>query len=100
MIQVWKTGEFTGDIESQILEENRKVMKSVNNVASAIEKKVDKSNIFNNSVMSTFNQHYQIKLPPYFLDSLAYLNKIVKEGKLIYFSIYCLIVGLLVIVLL
>lgn len=81
MIRVWKTGEFTGDIEKQLLDENRKVMKSVDNVASAIERKVDKNNIFNNNVMSTFNQHCRIKLPPYFLDSLAYLNKIVKEGN-------------------
>lgn len=82
MIQVWKTGEFIGnDIEDQILGDNSKVLKKVDSVVSAIERRVNKDDIFKNNVMSTFNQHCRIQLPPYFLDSLAHLNKIVKEGN-------------------
>ena len=82
MIQVWKTGDFVGnDIEDQILKDNSKVLKKVDSVVSAIERRVNKDDIFKNNVMSTFNQHCRIKLPPYFLDSLAYLNKKTKEGN-------------------
>ena len=82
MIQVWKTGDFIGnDIEDQILKDNSKVLKKVDNVVSSIERRVNKDDIFKNDVMSTFNQHCRVKLPPYFLDSLTYLNKKVKEGN-------------------
>ena len=82
MIQVWKTGDFIGnDIEDQILKDNSKVLKKVDNVVSSIERRVNKDDIFKNDVMSTFNQHCRVKLPSYFLDSLTYLNKKVKEGN-------------------
>jgi len=82
MIQVWKTGEFSdNELGNKIVKENSKVMKSVDAVASSIERKVNKESIFLNDIKATFNQHCRLKLPPYFLDSLAHLNKITKEGN-------------------